>query len=314
MALFLTKSASLAYKIQPLTFLIEGTDGNDTLNGTLYADTMYGRAGDDTLNGGFGNDLLYGGDGNDRLNGGSGSDLLEGGNGNDVLEGGNGSDTLVGGAGIDTVSYQGAGIGVMLDLANGGITNAASGDTYSGVENVHGSNFGDIIQGDAQSNEIRGLNGDDFLFGGAGNDRIDGGEGDDVVRGGIGNDILIAGAGDADRLTGDDAGFIGRDTFVLNGFGSNDPTIITDFQRGFDRLDLSGHLVDFGADGRLAIGSISHGFANLDSDDLFAFDVETHTLLRISTVVTGDGQEYTFFNPMAVLQGVDALSIADLIV
>jgi Ca2+-binding RTX toxin-like protein len=303
----LTRTFSLPLNLPTLTLLTDGTNGDDTLNGTMYDDTIYALDGDDTLNGGFGNDFLYGGDGNDRLNGGSGNDLLDGGNGDDVLEGGGGADTLIGGAGIDTVSYRGASIGVMLNLATGGITNDAAGDTYSGIENVQGSTFGDIIQGNAQANDIQGFDGDDFLFGGAGNDRINGGNGDDNLRGGAGNDTLQGGGND--RLTGDDAGFVGNDTFVLRDFFSGAVTV-TDFQRGHDRLDVS--FLDFGADGRLATVSNGH-WSNRDAGDTFAFNTDDHTLYLINTVTTGDGQVHDWLVPIAVLQGVDTLSASDLI-
>lgn len=93
--------------------VITGLDGNDTLSGaegddTIHGgllddilngndgeDTLFGEAGNDQLNGGAANDALYGGVGNDILTGGAGNDLLEGGPGNDTLEGGLGDDTFV---------------------------------------------------------------------------------------------------------------------------------------------------------------------------------------------------------------------------
>ena len=131
---------------------LEGTDQADTLYGSNYADTMHGLGGNDTLYGGWGNDSLYGEDGNDILDGGAGNDRLDGGAGNDTLRGGTGADTLIGGEGMDNVSYTFAGSGVMLDLRYGGVTGDAAGDTYSGIENVFGSAYGDIINGDAQAN------------------------------------------------------------------------------------------------------------------------------------------------------------------
>lgn len=47
--------------------------------------------------------------------------------------------------GFDTVSYANSTIGVTLDLANGGVTNDAAGDTYSSIEIVTGSAFGDFL-------------------------------------------------------------------------------------------------------------------------------------------------------------------------
>ena len=50
--------------------------------------TIQGTIGNDHLDGGDGNDTLSGGDGNDNLNGHGGNDTLSGGNGNDTLSGG----------------------------------------------------------------------------------------------------------------------------------------------------------------------------------------------------------------------------------
>ena len=84
--------------------IINGTNGNDTLNGTNSTDIISGGNGNDTLNGGDGSDLLLGGNGNDTLNGDSGSDILDGGNGNDILNGGSGDDLLLGENGNDTLN------------------------------------------------------------------------------------------------------------------------------------------------------------------------------------------------------------------
>jgi Ca2+-binding RTX toxin-like protein len=294
------------------------TDSNDTLYGTYRADTIHGLKGDDSISGLGGDDQLFGDEGNDRLFGGTGNDVLDGGIGDDTLVGGTGADTLIGGAGIDTASYDGASKGVMLDLATGGVTNAAAGDTYSGIENVQGSAFGDIIAGNASSNIIFGGNGDDFLFGMAGNDGIMGGSGDDVLRGGAGNDILNGGDG-VDRLTGDDAGFIGSDTFQLGDFLSG-VDIVTDFQRGIDKLDVVG-TPDFGSDGKLAVGSISGGWSNLDpatglSDpaDSLAYDPTSHMLYQVHWFINGsNGQSTPIFHEIAIIQDVSTLSAADFI-
>ena len=75
--------------------IIEGTGGDNGLNGGAEDDRIYGYGGNDTLNGGEGNDLLRGGSGNDTLNGNSGNDILIGGKDNDTLSGGSGNDTFI---------------------------------------------------------------------------------------------------------------------------------------------------------------------------------------------------------------------------
>ena len=144
----------------------EGGSGNDTIVGNVAANTLWGNGGADTLIGGDGDDLLYGGSGGDRL------------------EGGNG---------LDSVSYLEATARVVVDLAspllNGG---EASGDSYSSIEQVIGSNFDDSLSGDGAANGLGGF---------AGNDTLNGRGGNDVLVGGDGNDVLTGGAG-ADRLEG----------------------------------------------------------------------------------------------------------------
>ncbi|MEJ2035477.1 MAG: calcium-binding protein, partial [Maritimibacter sp.] len=121
------------------------------------------------------------------LDGGIGDDIIHGNGGNDTLIGGAGADVLDGGAGHDTASYQSSAAGVTVDLATGtGSGGDAAGDTFSGIENLTGSDFADTLTGDAGSNT---------LIGGAGNDTLNGGAGDDWLQGGAGGDTLIGGAG-----------------------------------------------------------------------------------------------------------------------
>src|SRR4029078_2662718 len=112
---------------------------------------------------------------------------------------------------------------------------------------------------DQNNNVISGGAGDDFLFGEGGDDRLSGGYGDDVLRGGGDTETLIA-QGGTDRLTGDDPGSVGRDTFVISQvFLDSNGHIITDFQHGFDQIDLTafsegGRYNLLGSDGQIAIG------------------------------------------------------------
>lgn len=90
--------------------LLNGMGGNDTLIGKAGNDDLLGGAGRDTLLGGLGRDELFGGTGGDVMRGGAGDDLLAGGAstdrilgdaGNDVIIGGWGKDTMAGGLGAD---------------------------------------------------------------------------------------------------------------------------------------------------------------------------------------------------------------------
>ncbi|WP_407278107.1 calcium-binding protein [Aromatoleum evansii] len=62
---------------------IDGTEGNDTLQGDAANNLISGLGGDDALYGHGGADQLDGGAGNDTLDGGAGADTLKGGDGDD---------------------------------------------------------------------------------------------------------------------------------------------------------------------------------------------------------------------------------------
>ncbi|MGK9247131.1 M10 family metallopeptidase C-terminal domain-containing protein, partial [Inquilinus limosus] len=186
---------------------LQGGDGNDVLVGGAEADRLEGGAGVDgasyygetaavtvDLSAGKGSggnaqgDILVsienvsGSKGNDTLTGNAGANSLAGYEGNDVLRGGAGADRLDGGTGTDTVSYYTGSVGVAVDLATGKANSGeAQGDTLIGIENVSGSQGGDMLTGNAGANTLQGWNGNDVLRGGAGADRLDGGAGIDTV-------------------------------------------------------------------------------------------------------------------------------------
>jgi Ca2+-binding RTX toxin-like protein len=104
---------------------------NQVLNGTAGDDTLNGGNGRDTLNGGAGNDTLTGGKGRDILKGDAGNDILTGGNGRDILRGGAGNDVLTGGAGKDRFSFRGdklAGQSITAVLGTDTIADFTAGD------------------------------------------------------------------------------------------------------------------------------------------------------------------------------------------
>lgn len=203
----------------------EGDDqGATAIRGTSASETLYGLGG---------NDVLYGFEGND---------ILEGGTGNDVLIGGIGSDTLRGGAGSDTASYETASSGVRADfLYPTKNTGEAAGDVYNSIENITGSSFNDILNGNHSANLLIGGDGDDSmnglgdsdtLIGGAGNDFLTGQGGNDKLEGGLGDDTLNGGAG-------------GRDWFIYaqHDLGND---VIQDFEDNVDLIDFRGSGISFG--------------------------------------------------------------------
>ncbi|MCE4536433.1 PA14 domain-containing protein [Pelomonas sp. P7] len=145
-------------------------------------ENLAGTAFTDVLTGDASANKLYGNAGNDTLAGAAGNDMLDGGGGDDLLDGGSGADALVGGDGTDTATYAGSGGGVQVNLGTGtGRGGDAEGDRLSGIENLIGSDFADVLTGDAGRNVLTGGRGDDVLDGGDGADTLDGGDGSDTA-------------------------------------------------------------------------------------------------------------------------------------
>lgn len=127
--------------------------------------------------------------------------------------------------------------------------------------------------------KITGTRADDSLSGGYGDDVINGGDGNDTLYGGSNSDTLYGDAGD-DRLTGGSesdtlVGGDGNDVFVLSRelYSYNDIDTITDFDKGHDRIDLSG----------LGVSSLSTALALASSQQ--GGDGSTQT--RIATNYSG---------------------------
>lgn len=241
--------------------ILRGGAGDDVINGGVENDTIVGDDGNDTLNGDGGDDSIIGLDGNDTLNGGDGNDTLNGGRDDDRLDGGNGDDTLIGSVGDDllvssagTDSYDGGGgtdtlsfieetraVGIMVNLAAGNAADIGGGnvESVSGVENVRGTGFADVLDGNGAANTLTGLAGNDELRGFGGNDVLDGGEGNDTLVGGDGDDTLMGGVG-TNKLYGEG----GADIFETS-FGRN---FVYDFVAGTDKIKVkSENVLDFDA-------------------------------------------------------------------
>lgn len=198
--------------LQPVEDLLDdpifGTNGDDSLTGSLLPDRIESFAGNDTIEGMGGADRLIGRAGDDSIDGGTGSDTINGGDGNDTLQGGDANDQIVGGAGHDQISEIG------FDEWRGG------------------------------SDVLQGMGGDDSINGGAGRDTIAGQEGNDVLNGGYHNDILFGGLGDdfiwgghgSDTVTGGE----GADYFFVSRW-SSDRSHIMDYNAAEgDRLVFDG--------------------------------------------------------------------------
>lgn len=188
----------------PEGVVLNGTNGNDVLNGTAFADVLNGLGGNDTLDGK------------------AGADAMSGGTGNDIFFVENVGDTVVelAGGGTDTVRA----------LLNYTLGDAVEILYLDGAANLNGTGNGasNWIYGNGGANTLVGLGGNDTLDGKAGNDRLEGGDGADRLIGGAGTDVLLGGAG--------------NDVFDFNsvaeiGLGALRDSIL-DFATG-DRIDLS---------------------------------------------------------------------------
>jgi Ca2+-binding RTX toxin-like protein len=197
---------------------LQGGGGDDTINGGNGNDSLQGGNSNDVLNGGSDNDYLHGGDGNDVLQGGTGNDDLNGGDGDDFLSGGTGNDVMTGGGGADTYDYHagdGADIVTTFDsddklqvtgyaaplsitqVGNDVVVEFSAEDritfTNTTIDMVTpGLEYVDprnfIYGTEGQDENLMGTPQQDVLYGLAGDDTLFGLAQDDLIDGGDGND------------------------------------------------------------------------------------------------------------------------------
>lgn len=327
-----------------------GAEDNDDLRGGAGNDELYGGSGDDTIDGGLGADVIDGMEGYDTAVFGSvgsaivldfndnsvrsvasgkleideifrvekavgsafndimiaaATSALDGGAGQDTLYSGSGGNALAGGAGIDTVSYRSSTAGVNVNLQSGAVSGGyASGDTISGFENATGSERADVLRASTAGSTLEGLGGNDTLAGSSGSDRLVGGTGFDQLTGG----------GGADR-------------FVFNSVqdspwsGSGD--LITDFQKGIDKIDLAGidanvHLAGNQAFTKLIASGQPYANTGFDAGTIAtqASGGKTYVWLNVDNTNLGIGNGANHYDPaeaVITLQGNIALTLSDFI-
>jgi Ca2+-binding RTX toxin-like protein len=259
---------------------LAGGGGHDTLAGLDGADILIGGAGMDVLQGGDGVDTadylssaarvrvnlatgagldgdaqgdtlssienLTGSAFNDILVGTSGANALLGGAGADILRGGAGADVLNGGLGVDTLDYTSSAGRVRVSLATGAALDAdAQGDVVTGIENLIGAAFNDILTGSASDNALNGAAGNDLLSGLAGVDTLTGGAGLDAF-------IFTTALGPID--------------------------VITDFSVADDTIRVDDAMFAGLPAGALAPGAFVIGASAADADDRLVYNAATGAL------------------------------------
>jgi serralysin len=252
--------------------VINGTEGNDTLEGSDEADTLNGLGGDDVLDGNGGADRLDGGAGNDTFY---------------VLP----DDVLVDSGGVDTV------------ISNHSWTLAA------GFENLALENYefddnglpGLEGRGNSLANRMSTYVGNSGLLdGAAGNDTLLGGfNGDDTLIGNAGNDVLTGDDGN-DRLVFNVAP------------GAANADFVTDFASGSDRIVIDGDAhAATGPSGAFAAGdgrfvANTTGMAT-DTSDRVIYNTASGELWY-----DADGNGAGARQLIATLQGAPALAATDI--
>ena len=251
---FDTVTADFSNQTIPITVIAGQTQSYNFADGSYVRNfenvhDFFTGSGDDVLrldgasDDGFGS-LLKTGVGADVIYSGAGNDNVDAGDGDDFVNGGNGGDVLAGGAGVDTLSYFGSPAAVSVSLVAGTASGGwAQGDIHTGFEYLEGSDVaggGDVLEGSAVDNQIRGfagpdtlrgLAGNDLLLGEDGDDSLDAGIGTDRVDGGNGNDFLSVGAlrgpvQDAERLDHLFGG-AGFDTITADFSNQTIPMVVT---------------------------------------------------------------------------------------
>ena len=246
-------------------------------------ENLTGSGFDDALNGDNAYNFIQGGAGADTIKGYGSTDVLHGEAGNDTLIGGVEADILDGGADSDTASYAGATAGVVASLANPAINAGdAAFDNFVSIENLTGSDFNDILNGDSSGNVING------------------GTGYDTIKGYGGNDTLSGG--------------VGKDNFVFNAAldGSTNVDTITDFNVAADTMQLDNAfftaLTATGALAASAFKDIANG--SKDASDRIIYNSDTGNLYY-----DADGSGDAFGNvKFATLANQADLTAADFVV
>jgi Ca2+-binding RTX toxin-like protein len=233
---------------------VTGTNNDDNISGDNNNNRLSGLGGNDNIFGFGGQDKIDGGNGNDFIRGDAGNDNVTGGAGDDTVQGGWGDDYIVG---VGGGSQPGAG---ELDVLTGGFPwiFPLPFAVEEAVADSSVSDFKDLsaIETLAESSSVDSLTREPLSLSAEKSLAVE-------------DSILFP-------------TFLDRDKFVLGNrntsfyldesrFGLEGYAYITDFQSGFDKIQLEGSASDYLFAGSSLIFR-NNGFAGLDpKDDLVGF-------------------------------------------
>ena len=308
--------ALAAMGIAQSDYIVDGTAGNDLIDGTYsgdpdgdFVDNLDSQANgnEDSIVAGAGNDTILAGDGNDSIEADEGDDSVLGGAGDDEIFGFEGNDTVDGGAGDDFINTRTSpGTGLPDEEFNSGtaLDYGADADPNNDRDSVIGGDGNDtILSGDDNDTVIGGLGDDsvdagfddDTVTGDAGNDTLEGNEGDDTIAGGAGDDVIYG------ELSPTNPDYAGYSFYELENDGSDAaPANNEDSLSGGDGNDsiygqddndtLLGGAGDDLLDGGIDADSLDGGTG---SDVIIGgAGNDTITASQGDTITGGDGDDY----------------------
>ncbi|WP_163850046.1 Hint domain-containing protein [Pseudooceanicola aestuarii] len=191
----------------PRDGIVQGTDGNDRIDGTYSGDPQGDRIdANDAVSPSTGNE--------DFVIAGAGQDTVLGQAADDTIHGGSGYDDLYGGAGDDAIYGDRP-----ASSAPSGNASAVTSAIDSYPPNAYDD---DLIEGGSGNDRLFGDQGEDTVHGGADNDTIYGNAGDDSLTGGAGDDVIHGDDGEDGGAAGDRVVFSWTDLPDTNGSGTLD--------------------------------------------------------------------------------------------
>jgi len=269
-------STTLPTPIYNISYIFNGTDGNDILTGDENYNEINAGAGDDIIHYSGGDDWVKPGEGNDRINV----------DGNQIFDGG-----------ADTLDYSGLGSAITGNLIAGTVTASGKNDVFANISRLRGTDYDDSLTGGNTANDDKesfgGGRGNDIMHGGSGFDELMYHLDQDITQGtevNFSSGTAIDAYGDNDVFTGMEAvrGTWLSDTFTGNssiefiryrGLAGDDEYIGTIYdentQKGWDRADYTQDYNYKDANGDmsgtngisadLALGIIIDGFGDTDT-------------------------------------------------